>query len=49
MSDPQVPISIFQFSWCVLGGGSMVSVCLHMGIQVGILFANGPKQSCFES
>ena len=33
----------------VLGGGSKVSLCVHMGIQVGGLFANGPMQLCFES
>ena len=49
MGDPQVPISIFPFSWCVLGGGSKVSLCVDMGIQVGGLFANGPVQLCFES
>ena len=26
-----------------------MSSCVHMGIQVGGLFANGPKQVCFES
>ena len=26
-----------------------VSLRVHMGIQVGGLFANGPKQLCFES
>ena len=40
-SDPQAPLSIFPFSWCVLGGGSKVSLCVHVGIQVGGLFANG--------
>ena len=25
-----------------------MSLCVHAGIQVGELFANGPKQSCFE-
>ena len=24
-------------------------LCLHVGIQVGVSFANGPKQLCFES
>ena len=38
----------FPFSWCVLGGGSKVSLCVHVGIQVGGLFAYGPKQLCFE-
>ena len=38
----------FSFSWCVLGGGSKVSPCVHVGIQVGGLFANGHKQLCFE-
>ena len=47
-SDPQAPLSIFLFSWCVLGGGLKVSLCNHVGIQVGGLFANGPKQMCFE-
>ena len=23
-------------------------LCVHVGIQVGGLFANGPKQLCFE-
>ena len=23
-------------------------LCVHVGIQVGDLFANGPKQLCFE-
>ena len=27
----------------------MVSLCVHVGIQVGGLFANSPKQLCFES
>ena len=26
-----------------------MSLCVHVGIQVGGLFANGPKQLCFES
>ena len=26
-----------------------MSLCVHMGIQVGRLFANGPKQLYFES
>ena len=26
-----------------------MSLCVHMGIQVGELFANGLKQLCFES
>ena len=26
-----------------------MSLCFHVGIQVGGLFANGPKQLCFES
>ena len=25
-----------------------MSLCVHVGIQVGGLFANGPKQLCFE-
>ena len=25
-----------------------MSLCVHVGIQVGELFANGPKQLCFE-
>ena len=25
-----------------------MSSCVHLGIQVGILFTNGPKQLCFE-
>ena len=25
-----------------------MSLCVHVGIQVGELVANGPKQSCFE-
>ena len=25
-----------------------MSPCVHVGIQVGGLFANGPKQLCFE-
>ena len=25
-----------------------MSLCVHVGIQVGELFANGPKQFCFE-
>ena len=48
-SDPQAPLSIFPFPWCVLGGGSKVSLCVHVGIQVGGLLANGPIQLCFES
>ena len=48
-SDPEAPLSIFPFSWCVLGGGSKVSLCVHVGIQVEGLFANGPKQLWFES
>ena len=47
--DPHMLLSIFPFSWCVLGGGSKVSLCVHLGIQVGGLFANGLKQVCFES
>ena len=42
-------LSIFPFSWCVLGGGSKVSLCVHVGIQVGGWYANGPKHLCFES
>ena len=38
----------FPFSWCVLGGGWKLSPCVHVGIQVGGLFVNGPKQLCFE-
>ena len=26
-----------------------MSLCVHMGIQVGGLFVNGPKQLCFEA
>ena len=26
-----------------------MSTCVHVGIQVGGLFANDPKQVCFES
>ena len=26
-----------------------MSLCVHVGIQVEKLFANGPKQLCFES
>ena len=26
-----------------------MSLCVHVGIQVGGFFANGPKQLCFES
>ena len=26
-----------------------MSLCVHMGIQVGGWFANSPKQLCFES
>ena len=26
-----------------------MSLCVHVGIQVAVLFANGPKQLCFES
>ena len=26
-----------------------MSLCVHVGIQLGGLFANGPKQLCFES
>ena len=26
-----------------------MSLCVHVGIQVGGLFVNGPKQLCFES
>ena len=26
-----------------------MSLCVHLGIQVGGLFANGLKQLCFES
>ena len=33
-SNLQAPLSIFPFSWCVLGGGSKVSPCVHVGIQV---------------
>ena len=47
-SDPQAPLLMFPFSWCVSGGGSEVSLCVHVGIKVEGLFANGPKQSCFE-
>ena len=47
-SDPQAPLSIFPFSWCMSRGGSKVSSCVHVGIQVGGLFAKGPKQMCFE-
>ena len=47
-SDPQAPLAIFPFSWCVSGGGLKVSLCVNAGIQVGGLFANGPKQMCFE-
>ena len=25
-----------------------MTLCVHVGIQVGGLFTNGPKQSCFE-
>ena len=25
-----------------------MSLCVHVGIQVGKLLANGPKQLCFE-
>ena len=25
-----------------------MSLCVHVGIQAGILSANGPKQLCFE-
>ena len=25
-----------------------MSLCVHVGIQVGGLFANGPEQLCFE-
>ena len=25
-----------------------MSLCLHVGIQVGELFANGPKRLCLE-
>ena len=25
-----------------------MTLCVHVGIQVGGLFANGPKQFCFE-
>ena len=25
-----------------------MSLCVHVGIQVGELFANGPKPLCFE-
>ena len=25
-----------------------MSLCVHVGIQVGGLFAKGPKQLCFE-
>ena len=42
-------IFVAFFSWCVLGGGSKVSLCVHVGIQVGGLFAIGPKQLYFES
>ena len=48
-SDPQAPLPIFPFSWCVLGGGSKVSLCVCVGIQVGGLFEKGTKQLCFES
>ena len=26
-----------------------MSICVHVGMQVGGLFANGHKQLCFES
>ena len=26
-----------------------MSLCVHVGIQVGDLFASGPKQLCFEA
>ena len=26
-----------------------MSLCVHVGIQVGGSFANGPKQLCFET
>ena len=26
-----------------------MSLCVHVGIQVGGLFVNGPKQFCFET
>ena len=26
-----------------------MSLCVHVGIQVGVLFANSPMQMCFES
>ena len=26
-----------------------MSLCVHVGIQLGGLFANGPKQLCFET
>ena len=44
-----MPLSIIPFSWCVLGGGSKVFLCVHVRIQVGEWFANGPKQMYFES
>ena len=47
-SDPQAPLSIFPFSWCVSCGGLKVSLCVHVGIQVGEFFAIGPKHLCFE-
>ena len=25
-----------------------MSQCVHVGIQVGVFFANGPEQLCFE-
>ena len=34
--------------WIVEKGGSKVSLCVHVGIQVGGLFASGLKQLCFE-
>ena len=37
-----------HFHGACQGGGSKVSLCVHVGIQVGGLFANCPKQLCFE-
>ena len=34
---------------CMVYAWFMVSLCVHVGIQVGELLANGRKQLCFES
>ena len=44
-----MPLSTFSFSGCVSLGGSKVSLCVDVGIQVVGLFTNGSRQWCVET